>query len=143
MQQWQTTLRSQVSCGANDARDKAVELAKLTAGFPLQGMDDISSDLRIEMFFEALDGLPAWAVREARLSIVAGRTSFGRPFGPGPIEFADLVRSALLTINDDLRDIGTLLSAPSLDEEATPDERARVKSGFDKLKFEMKPNVQP
>lgn len=139
LQALQTNLKSRLSCGANDARDKAVEIAKLTAGFPMQGMDDVPMELRAGMFFDALDDLPAWAVRETRMNIVAGMTKFGRPFGPGPIEFADLVRVTLKPFRDDQRDLDTLLLAKPITVEPTPAERQRVVDGFAKLKADIAP----
>lgn len=135
---WRTTLASRISCDANDNRDKAVELAKLTAAFPQQGQDQLSSDLRVETYFDALNGLPGWAVRQARLRIVNGETEYGRPWGPGPIEFADLVRQQVKPIRDDLQDVDTLLSAEPIDKPPTEAEKARVAAKIEGLKDEFR-----
>ena len=101
------------------------------------GQDQISSDLRVETYFEALDGLPVWAVREAREAIVNGQTAYGRPWGPGPVEFADLVRLILRPIRNDLCQLEAIAAAEPLDSEPPPEERARVAEGFAKLKAEL------
>lgn len=127
-------MKSRLFCGATDAKQKAIELAKLTSAFPMQGQDQVSSDLRVETYFDALEGFPAWAIHDARMLVVNGLTAFGRPWGPGPIEFADLVKQVLRPLGDDLRDLSAILLAAPLDHEPPADERARVAQGFDGLR---------
>lgn len=131
---WTASLKSRLRCDATDHREKAVELAKLTSAFPQQGQDQVSSDLRIETFFEALEGMPAWAVREARLQIVNGQTAFGRPWGPGPVEFAELVRGVVKPVQDDLRELAIIEKATALEVEPTATERGFIEQGFEDLK---------
>lgn len=132
-----STLRSRLSSSADDDRAKAVELAKLVSAFPQQGQDQISADLRVETYFEALDGLPAWAVARARQEIIGGRTPFGRPWGPGPIEFADLVREMVKPAQDDLRDLETIDQTGPAEREPTDEERERVAAMIDGLKADF------
>lgn len=127
-------MKSRLCCGVTDDRIKAVELARLTAAFLQQGQDQVSADLRVEAYFAALDGLPAWAVSEARQRVVNGETAYGRPWGPGPVEFADLVRGVLRPLADDLRDVRTLLRAEAQEIAPPPEEYARVSLGFDDLR---------
>jgi hypothetical protein len=130
-------LKSRVSSDGSDDADKAVELARLSATYPMQGQAETDADLRAEAYFEALDGLPAWAVGEARRLIVKGDTEFGKPWGPTVTEFADLVRSVVAPVKDDLAAVEQLLAARPIGEQTSPAERARVVSGFDKLKVEI------
>jgi len=109
-------LKSRITSGDTDDASKAVTLAKLTAAYPAKGQDQVSSDLRIEAYFEALDDLPAWAAEEARLAIVRGRTDYGKPWGPGPTEFAELVKLVLAPMQRDLGDVEALLIAAPGDE---------------------------
>lgn len=132
-------LSRSLSCGAADDKVKAVEIAKMSMTFPQQGMDDVSLDLRNESYFEALVGLPAWAVAEARRRIVTGSTAFGRPWGPGPIEFADMVRDVLKPVRADLNDLRTIESVDPW-HEPTPEERALIGALMDDLAASLRPS---
>lgn len=140
LETWQTTLKSRLACGATDTRDKAVELAKLTTAFPTQGQDATSSDLRMEAYFEALSGLPAWAVREARARIIRGETMLDTRFAPTPPQFADLVRLVVKPIKRDLRELVDIARADIEFKEPSKPEHERVITGFEKLKFSLSPN---
>lgn len=100
-------------------------------------MDQVSSDLRIEAYFDALHGIPSWAVKAAREAVVRGDTEFGRPWGPGPVEFAELCRVQVKPLLDDLKQIDTLLLAEPIERAVSENEKARVTAGFAKLKSDL------
>jgi hypothetical protein len=130
-------LKSRLSCGATDDKAKAVELARLVTAFPQQGQDQVSADLRAETYFEALDGLPAWAVAEARRRIVAGSTPFGRPWGPGPIEFSDLVREVVKPVKQDLIDLELIDLAAPPEDMPSEESKQRVAAMVDQFKADL------
>lgn len=141
LETWMTTLKSRLRCGATDTRDKAVELAKLTTAFPTQGQDATSSELRIEGYFEALSGLPAWAVADARGRIIRGETMLDARFAPTPPQLADIVRKIVQPLERDLRDLADIARADIEFKEPTNAEHQRVKDGFEKLKFDLSPHT--
>lgn len=143
LEAWMTTLKSRLRCDATDTRDKAVELAKLTTAFPMQGQDATSSELRIEGYFEALAGLPAWAVAEARARIIRGETMLDARFAPTPPQLADIVRMVVKPLECDLRDLADIARADIEFKEPTKPEHDRVMNGFEKLKFDLAKSSSP
>lgn len=117
------------------AGDKAVtaSLARLVAAFPQQGQENVSADLRIDAYYAALAGLPAWTVVTAVNDILAGKTAYGRPWGPWPVELGDECRKLLKPVSDDLRGLQGLLAAEQ-EWEPSPEERKRVEEGFQHLR---------
>ena len=56
-----------------DHRLIAVTLAKLMAAFPAQSQSEGPAEQRVEAYFEALGGMPAWAAEEARKAVISGQ----------------------------------------------------------------------
>lgn len=129
--------RRQITAAPGERPAIAAELAKLVSAFPMQGQSDSPVSLRVEAYFEALGMAPAWAVREARLRVVRGQEpTLNKSFAPTPPELAEIVRSILRPHRNDLADLETLAQIePTFDP--SPEERARVAEGFDKLKAEL------
>ncbi len=113
-----------------------MELARLLACFPSQAQSDTPADLRMEGYFEALSGVPAWAVAEARGRILRGEVTLGHGFCPTPPELARIVQLVLRPMRVDLDDLRKILAAAN-PQEPTPQERRRVVEGFQKLRADL------
>lgn len=114
----------------------AVELAKLLTAFPTQAQDQTSTTLRMEGYFEALAGLPLWAIRQAREKIMRGETSLDTRFAPNPPQFAVVVRSLTMAVERDLGELERILARVE-EPELSDGERNRVRAGFEKLKMDL------
>ncbi len=125
---------------SSDREGMAVELARLLACFPSQAQSDTPADLRMEGYFEALAGVPAWAVGEARGRILRGEVTLGHGFCPTPPELANVVRVVLRPMRADLDDMRKILAASS-PQEPTPEERERVAEGFKRLRADLTGSV--
>lgn len=120
----------------------AAEIARLVSAFPSQDAGAaLGGALNAEAYVEALGDMPAWAVRLAREDIFAGRTKFGRPFGPTPVEFGDMVRAILAPYRNDLNDLLAIETAVR-EREPSTDERQRVAAGFDKLRGDVAASLE-
>lgn len=129
------TLSPRLSAGPNDRALIAIELAKLIAAFPMQGAEE-TAKLAVDAYLEALAGQPAWAVVVARNEIITGRTKYGKPWGPTPVELGDLVRQVTLPYRNDLLALDGLL-AISKRGEPDPEVKEMVSDGFDALVLEL------
>lgn len=127
------SLKSRLACGPFDGKERLVELAKLMAAFPAFQDGETQTRLRMEAYVAALDGVPAWAVSEAREAMIKGQ--FGAmKYAPSPAEFASASRSRLLAAESDLSGLTRLASATVEEFQPTLEERERVVMGFDKLR---------
>lgn len=125
-----SALTSRLSCGAGNDKALAVELAKLLTAFPARGQDEISTELRMEAYFEALTGIPAWAVSEARTDVIRGVAGLDPRFAPTPPQLADLARAKLALIGDELTMLRRIETARIESCEPTPEEHEIVSKGF-------------
>ena len=113
----------------------AVEIAKLLAAFPSQDASESPMQLRMAAYFEALAGLPIWAIRDVRVRTVQGMIAgFDQRFAPTPPQFADAVRKTGSPTNPfrDARRAEGQTAEPPL-----PPRSSRIINGFDNLKQEM------
>lgn len=130
-------MKSRISCGALNRKEVAVELAKLFAAFPAQEQSGGTLDLRMEAYFEALHGIPAWAVQEARLRVIRGEVSTLNPtFSPTPPEFAAAARRIMEPVRGDLARLQAI-EAAAKDSDPSSEERGRVVAQMDALRAEM------
>lgn len=117
----------------------ATELARLMTAFPATSADqsDVPADLRAQAYFEALDGIPAWAIAEARGVIFRGEAPNVSPrFAPTPPEFRRVCEAVLRPIRGDLSMLLAIRDA--IDKrEPTIEERERVSRGLDDLVAEL------
>lgn len=104
-----------------------VEIAKLLAAFPVQATgSDVSADLRVDAYAEAIGAAPAWAVQRARLRVVRGEVEGLDPrWCPTPPQFALLVRAELETPKRELADLRAIAMAQPADEPVPPEVRER------------------
>ena len=129
-----------MAVGPDDGQAKAVEIAKLTMAFPSQGQEGVPNDLRAGAYFDALDGLPAWAVADARRKVVAGRTPYGDPWAPTPAQLRKLVSEILTPLRGELH---VLESIEAAEQESKPSdaERRRVIAQMDQFRAELAGNA--
>lgn len=118
-------------------RAVAVVIAKLLSAFPVQGQSDTPTELRMETYFDALDGMPAWAVDEACRAIVRGETGLDGRFAPTPPQLAAATADRMRQLRADLRDLDTLLKV-EVEADESPEAKARVAAGFDALRRELR-----
>jgi hypothetical protein len=137
------SLRSRLVSGPQDRQAVAVELAKLLAAFPAQEQSDMPANLRMEAYFEALHGVPAWAIGEARARVLRGETALDMRFAPTPPQLAAVAKTLLEPHRRDLARLEIIARAAGEDAEPTDDEKARVTSKFDALRKEMRPRDFP
>lgn len=129
-----SNLKRQLFAEQGDKHAVAGEITKLLAAFPRR--DDGTSELtlRVDAYFDAVEGAPLWAVRQARLRVVRGEVgSLDTRFAPAPAQFAGIVRDTLKPLRDDLLDLEKLSEAVA-EYVPTPAEKARVAQGFEDLK---------
>ena len=113
----------------------AAEIGRLVAAFPAQDAS-VSGALRADAYMGAVSRYPTWAIAAACEAVFAGKSAFGRPWGPGPVELADLVRKIIQPFAEELRDLETLAAVGGFTE-PSPAERERVKEGFEKLRVDL------
>ncbi len=133
-----TRLQSRLSCGATNRQEIAIELAKLFAAFPAQGQSDSPAELRMAAYFEALTGVPSWAVQEARGRVFRGETKLNTSFAPTPPQLAEVCRAILDPLRADLRRLQIITDADE-NREPSAEEKQRVVNGFAKLKADLSP----
>lgn len=122
---------------SSDRTGMAVELARLLAAFPSQQQSDTPAELRMAAYFEALEGVPAWAVGEARARILRGEVVLDHRFCPTPPELANVVRIVLRPLRADLDDLRKIQAAATGDHTPTEAEKRRVSEGFQRLRADL------
>lgn len=129
--------KARLEPGHNDRKAIAVVLAKLLAAFPAQAQSEAPAAQRVDAYFEALHGIPAWAVDEARKCIITGMAAeCAGSFAPTPPQLAAVCRRMLAQDTKIIADLERILAAAS--EHGPSDaERERVSSGFDRLKADL------
>lgn len=115
----------------------AREVAKL-ATLPAQDQS-VTGAMIADAYVAAVRNFPLWAISEACDRIFAGRTAFGRPFGPTPVELGDLVREVIGPYAVELADLRAL-AAIEPESEPDPLERERILKGFEDIKTELRAN---
>jgi hypothetical protein len=135
-------LKSQLSCDATNDQALAVELARMLSAFPAPHADAQSTKLRMQAYFEALDGIPVWAVSAARLAALRGEGDCDPRFAPTPTQIALLAKSRLQNIRDEIALLDKLARAKVESPEPAPDEYERVSRGFADLKALLTPEVK-
>lgn len=95
----------------------AVVLAKLLAAFPSQSQSESPAAQRIDAYFEALNGLPLWAIDEARKAVIGGRISDLDPrWAPTPPQFARIVEMIMAPHRSALAELARIAVATGLEE---------------------------
>jgi hypothetical protein len=120
--------------GPADLRAKAIAITRMLSGFAGSGNGD--PVLRADAYIEALDGLPAWAVERSVGRVIRGEAGMDTRFAPSPAQMAVEARRAMQPAKDDLAALDRLRIAVA-DREASPEEKARVGGGFDRLLEEL------
>lgn len=129
--------KTKLSPGHEDRRAIAVILAKLLAAFPAQSQSEAPAAQRVDAYFEALGGVPAWAVDEARKYIITGMAAeCTGSFAPTPPQLATVCRRMMAHDREIVMDLERILLAAS-EHEPSVDERERVSTGFDRLKADL------
>ena len=129
--------RAHLTPQPDNHRRTAIVLAKLLAAFPAQSQSDAPIEQRMEAYFEALHGVPAWAVDRARLDIIAGRADgLSGVWAPTPPQLAKIARSAMRRDQAILADLERVAAAKPY-EDIDLAERKRVAAGFDKLRADL------
>jgi hypothetical protein len=111
----------------------ARQLAKLLSAFPTQDTGQ-AANLRIDAYFEAIDGSPTWAVEHAVRRILSGSiTELDGRFAPTPPQLATVVRNLVSPVNpfEDPR-----RARPMAAEQDQPKSQSII-GGFANLKAEM------
>lgn len=114
-------------------------LVRMFAAFPSASSAEVSADLRLAAYYEALGDVPAWAVNSAVARVIRGDGPSDGRFSPTPPQLSQLARAELEQTRRDLADIAAISDARPLQVEPDEDERARVAAGFDALRTELAP----
>ena len=130
-------LTSRLNSGASNDRALAVEISRLVAAFPAQGQSAAPAELRMEAYFEALDGIPAWTIGAARVAALRGEAGCDPRFAPTPPQLALIARERLQRIRDELAVLRRIDSAVPDGDEPTEEERRRVEEGFSGFLVEL------
>lgn len=93
----------------------------------------------MEAYFEALDGIPAWAVSDARLAALRGDGGCDPRFAPTPTQLALIARQKLQRVRDEISILTRLRDAAEGYQEPPSDEVDRVSKGFAELKAMLAP----
>lgn len=127
-------LKRRLTSTPSDRQPIAVSLAKMLAAFPPRNGGKTAAEALVNSYFEALDGVPAWAVERASRDVVQGRASRQNDeWAPTPPAFAQISRKAMESDRRDLAQLDRIMLALS-ESGPSPEERERVSEGFDKLK---------
>ena len=121
-------------CGSSNDETIAVELARLFAGYPAQKTDGVSSELRMEAYFEALSGVPAWIVSEVRLATLHDKLGGDPRFAPTPTQFGAPCRDRMRRISEEIAELRRIERATPGYEDPAPEVKARVSEGFKALR---------
>ncbi len=129
--------RDRVATGRDDRKAIIVTLGKLLAAFPTQAQSDGSAEQRVEAYLEALGGIPAWAVDEARKLIITGMAAeCAGSWAPTPPQLVAVCRRILKPDMDIIRDLERVLDAAD-NTEPDKGERERVIDGFAGLRNKL------
>ena len=131
-------LQARLKPGPDDAKALAVILAKLMAAFPTQAQSETATDQRVDAYFEALGGVPAWAVDKAAKAVLRGETEADGRFMPTPPQLAELAHGFVSPVAADLATVQRIMAARPLGAEPDAAERERVKEGFASLLAELR-----
>jgi len=126
-----------LACEQGNDELVAVELARMLAAYPAQKTDDVSAELRMEAYFEALAGVPAWIVAEARLACLRGEGGCDPRFAPTPSQLSGICRDRLRRMADEMAELIRIAEAQPTWEEPSAEERKRVADGFKALRASL------
>lgn len=129
--------RARLAPASDNHRMTAVVLAKLLAAFPAPAQSDAPVEQRMDAYFEALHGIPAWAVDEARKAIIAGKVpDLSGVWAPTPPQLAKVARMAMERDQRVLVDLERIAAAKQFED---IDQRAsrRIADGFDRLRADL------
>jgi hypothetical protein len=129
--------RSRLEPQPGNHRLVAVVLAKLLAAFPAQGQSDVPAEQRMDAYFEALHGVPAWAADEARKAIITGSVpDLSGIWAPTPPQFAKVARAMLEGSRRTLAELERIAAAKAY-EDIDQGVRERVSDGWGKLRADL------
>ncbi len=75
-----------------------LELAKLFIAFPVAGASNDDQKMRLRIFGDVLEHMPAWAVGKACAKFISGKVEgVNKGFAPSPAQLADATRDILST----------------------------------------------
>ncbi len=75
-----------------------LELAKLFVAFPVAGASDKEQEMRLRIFRDVLEHMPAWAVGKACAKFISGKVEgVNKGYAPSPAQLADATRDILST----------------------------------------------
>lgn len=94
-------------------QDIAQEVRLLKVGFASYGVDEMSAEVQVGIFVEALAQFPLWAVREARARFRDGKnvTPWNPRECPTSAQVAAECRAIISPVQDELRPIADVLDA--------------------------------
>ncbi len=102
------------------------------AGLRSKQSDEVSEAAGAEVFMMVLQGLPAFALREAALRIVAGKAGLSQTFVPTAAEMRKVAVEIMANARWHAKRLELLLAA-EIEREITDEERARVAARFKSL----------
>lgn len=111
----------------------------MLAAFP---QSQAESSLRMEAYFTALEGQPAWAIGEVCVAAIRGEGPGDGRFAPTPAEMARMVKATMTDMRADLISLERLLKAETEDNGPDSAERARVAAGLAKLASGIQPKEE-
>ncbi len=131
-----------ISADTTDARKHRLAiLTKMLLTYPVAGASSETGKARAEAYLEALDDIPPWAIANAVRVWHRGEAGdHDYRWAPAPAVLRVIARSQSEPLKPAIEHLEKLLAAVPIDDamrEPTPEERAYVISGFDKLKADL------
>jgi hypothetical protein len=133
-------LKSKLACPPGNEVEQALEITRTFYAFRQEADDraDVDADMQLEGYYEALDGIPAWAVGDARRKILRGdadrsiRADLNLRYPPTPPQLALQCRAVLAPIRLELARLQRIREAIANLEEVEV-KSLKVRSGLDQL----------
>lgn len=134
-----SSLTSLLSAPPASEDDVAAEVYRLFAGFPSRaGEAETSVELRAEAYMDGLEGVPLWAIRDARKRVMRGEVKGSVTFAPSPPEFAQVARWVVAKTTSLHRTLVALLGAEIEAPEPDDAERARMADRMARLQQSLR-----
>ena len=128
--------------GGSNPHDVVKRVARLFMRFPSTRFPDGMAEATTAAYAADLACFPLWAIDEACLAVIGGRTDTSKAFAPSSIEMREACHKAMDPIRAEFADLRNVLSA-DIYHEPTPEERAKVAAEFQALVQELKLNMDP
>ena len=124
-------------------REIGSAVMRLLADYPADGASAAIEDARSANWIEALEGLPAWAIDEARRRWVRGQVPGVNPdFAPKPARIRQIATAAMSPVYERRSKLTLLLRAVPDERPVSDEERARVAEKFRQFQHELGATVE-